>query len=231
MEEDRSVFDLKGKLGNSATRYGDHPDQIVEIFEPQHVNKGNIALIHGGYWRPEYDRAHVRPLAKALAELGWQVHLIEYRRIPGDPDATVTDIRTALSAIPEAIIIGHSAGGHLGLIAAHFPNARALIALAPVSDLVVGDESNLDGGAIHDFLGEPAINRRDLNPIELPIQISTVLIHGDKDIRVPIELSRAFYTNHPDITYIELTDIGHFELIDPRTDAWRVLKGELKKFE
>jgi len=231
MEEDRSVFYLKGHLGNSATRYGEDPDQIIEIFDAASNFKGNIALVHGGYWRPEYDRAHLRPLAKALAEEGWQVHLIEYRRIPGNPDAAVSDINSALHLIPEAVIIGHSAGGHLGLITSKNENVQALIALAPVADLVAGDGAELDEGAIRDFLGEPAAQRLDLNPQSNPTYVPTILIHGSEDIRVPVEMSRVFIAAHPGTSYIELEGTGHFELIDPRTDAWEVLKTELKKFE
>lgn len=76
-------------------------------------------LIHGGYWRPEYDRVHLRPFAAALSALGYQVISLEYRRIPGNPDAMVADIDLAIKNLPtdDFVLIGHSAGGHLALVA------------------------------------------------------------------------------------------------------------------
>ena len=114
-EEDRSVFELEGRVGESTTAYGPHSDQVIEEFEPPPPILGEIALIHGGYWRPEYDRTHLRPLAQALARTGWRTHLVEYRRIPGNPDSTIDDIKLALDVVGDCIVIGHSAGGHRAL--------------------------------------------------------------------------------------------------------------------
>jgi acetyl esterase/lipase len=92
-EEDRSVFDLPTVDPTSTFKYGEFPEQVGDIFAPK-VKKFNtlLVLIHGGYWRPEYDRVHLRPFAAALSELGYQVISLEYRRIPGNPDAMVADI-------------------------------------------------------------------------------------------------------------------------------------------
>ena len=231
IEEDRSVFDLAGRAGDAITSYGASNDQVIEEFEPVVPVLGDITLIHGGYWRPEYDRVHLRPLAQALAEKGWRTHLMEYRRIPGNPDATIDDIKGALDTIGNCILIGHSAGGHLALTAQGHDSVLGVIALAPVSDLVTGDNENYDDGAIREFLGGPAAERLDLNPQSNPITKPTVVIHGSEDIRVPVTQSRNFLSAHPTAGYIELEETGHFELIDPRHDAFKLLMNELKKFE
>ena len=57
-------------------------DALMEILEA----RGVVVVIHGGFWRPAYDRAHLRPLATALREEGRTVVSVEYRRVPGDPD-------------------------------------------------------------------------------------------------------------------------------------------------
>jgi pimeloyl-ACP methyl ester carboxylesterase len=69
-----------------------------------------------------------------------------------------------------------------------------------------------------------------INPLSNPIAKPTTLIHGSQDIRVPISQSREFLKAHPTIGYIELEETGHFELIDPRQDAFSLLINELKKF-
>jgi len=229
-EEDRSVFELVGRAGDVINSYGPHPDQVIEEFKPALPILGEIALIHGGYWRPEYDRVHQRPLARALADTGWRVHLVEYRRIPGNPDASIDDVKSALETIGDCVLIGHSAGGHLALIAQGHESVHGVIALAPVSDLVIGDAENYDDGAIREFLGVPAAERLDLNPQSNPITKPTVVIHGTEDIRVPVEQSRNFLSIHPIVGYIELEETGHFELIDPRHDAFTLMINELKKF-
>jgi acetyl esterase/lipase len=60
--------------------------------------------------------------------LGWRTHVIEYRRIPGNPDATIDDIKHALDAIGNCVVIGHSAGGKLtALLQAHIQAAGAVL--------------------------------------------------------------------------------------------------------
>jgi len=213
--EDRSVFELSAEPSDEVVRYGDLPDQLIE----RYGNKGGkkVVLIHGGYWRPEYDRVHLRPFAAALADQGFDTYLIEYRREPGNPNATVEDVFTAIKLVGESVVIGHSAGGHLALLATQLDEVKSAIALAPVSDLVSGEQLNLDDGAIQSFLGQSAESRSDLEPIRVGInEKSVTLFHGSDDIRVPVELSRDFAVKYSTVQYYELPGIGHFELIDPR---------------
>lgn len=229
-EEDYSVFELVGLVGDVLTSYGPHDDQVIEVFEPIAPLLGAIALIHGGYWRPKFDRVHLRPLARALAEEGWRSHLVGFRRIPGSPDASVDDVNSALGIIGSCVLIGHSSGGHLALTAQGHQSVQAIIALAPVSDLVTGDHENYSDGAVSEFLGVPAVERLDLNPHSKLITKPTVLMHGCDDTRVPVGQSRNFISAHPTAGYIELEEIGHFQFIDPRQDTFALLINELKKF-
>ena len=213
--EDRSVFDLTAEASDEVIRYGDLPDQLTERFGNPRGKK--VALIHGGYWRPEYDRVHLRPFAAAIASEGFDTYLIEYRREPGNPDSTVDDVFAAIKLVGECAVIGHSAGGHLALLATQLDEVESAIALAPVSDLVEGEQLNLDDGAVQSFLGQSAESRSDLDPIRVGIGAKPVTIfHGIEDARVPVELSRNFAVKYSNVQYYELSGIGHFELIDPR---------------
>ncbi len=216
--------------------YGPEPDQVLEIFG---AGSPIIALIHGGYWRPEYSGEHVRPLAAALARtLDARVVNVEYRRIPGDPDASIDDVTSAIAHLygqegSPLLLIGHSAGGHLALLAQHrLPEqVRAVVALAPVSDLALAEELDLDEGAVRAHLGCAAAERRNLDPRWLHSQSETespptiTLIHGDADIRVPIAMSRAF----PAGELIELSGVGHFELIDPGSAEFEVVAEAVRR--
>jgi acetyl esterase/lipase len=215
--EDRSILDRPG------------PEPTGDLFVPPPgvPRLGRLALIHGGFWRPSFNRRHLRPMAAALGELGWEVVSLEYRRVPGDPDVTVGDVRAALSALAPDVIAGHSAGGHLALWAAAALRLKA-VALAPVADLELGERLGLDGDAVRAFLGGPAAGRPDLDPIKLPSPRAT-LIHGSLDSIVPIGLSTAYVKAHPDSRLVELADTAHFELIDPLSDAWPIVIQELQR--
>ena len=204
---------------------------MVEIFG---AGEPTIAFIHGGYWRPEYDRLHARPAIAALARaLDSAVANIEYRRIPGDPNASIDDVTSAIKSLRNGtgepiVLIGHSAGAHLALCVQQIipEHIAAVIALAPVSDLIVAQEMGLDDEAVTAYLGGSATDRPDLDPHtfirnSLPITV----IHGDADIRVPVEMSRKLDADE----YFELTGVGHFELIDPLSPHFNVVLEATRK--
>jgi acetyl esterase/lipase len=64
--EDRSVFELPYEKPDKTITFGKSDDQVIDFYLPSDQKKPLIVLIHGGYWRPEYDRKHLAPLARAL---------------------------------------------------------------------------------------------------------------------------------------------------------------------
>ena len=217
--------------------YGDGPDRVGDVYLPA-PGAGDgvpVVLVHGGYWRPEYDRAHLRPMAAACADAGHPTLLLGYSRVPGDPDAAVTDLRRGVAAAGEAlpggrpVLVGHSAGGHLALVLAADPQTRArgCLALAPVADLRDADRLDLDGGAVREFLGAAAQHRTDLDPVRLPPPaIPVTVLHGDADTLVPPHLSDA-YCRATGSRLVALPGIAHFAVIDPLSAAWPAVMAEL----
>jgi acetyl esterase/lipase len=139
--------------------------------------------------------------------------------------------------------LGHSAGGHLALWVAahrHLPAdnllhtanplpLRAAVSLAGVVDLRQAWQLRLSNGVVKQLIGGTPEKYPDryaaASPIELlPLGIRQVLIHGDQDDTVPIEISRRYrdaaHREGDDVTLIELPGAGHFELIDPRAREW-----------
>ena len=108
-------------------------DQSCDLFLPKsNPRLGDrwpvIIAIHGGCWRARYDRLHLRPFCRALADQGYAVWSIEYRRTDngGEWPVIFEDVKGALSRLDEAaknhpldlsrvVVTGHSAGGHLAL--------------------------------------------------------------------------------------------------------------------
>ena len=232
--EDRRVLTRLERGPDRVWSYGEDADQRADVYLPGTAsNRTTVVLVHGGFWRPEYDRQHLRPLAAHLADRGHLVVSLDYRRLPGDPDAAIADVRAALTALagepwlPARAVqaMGHSAGGHLVLlVAADPPGAlQSAVALAPVASLMEADRRGLDGDAVRAFLGSDPSTRPDLDPAQRPAPtIPVAIVHGQRDSTVPIELSTLYLDaldEQPRPTLVALAGTGHFELIDPRSVA------------
>jgi acetyl esterase/lipase len=160
-------------------RYGDHPDQVIDVRMPTRGSSRPLVIfIHGGFWMAEYDRTRAGsgPLAADLVGSGYPVATIEFRRVGqegGGWPGTFTDVAAAVGRAPELIaealsargrsvpdlsrpiLAGHSAGGHLALWSASQATVavRGVLALAPVADLVLGHRLGLGDGAVAALLG------------------------------------------------------------------------------
>jgi acetyl esterase/lipase len=224
--------------------YGPDEEQVADVRFPRRsaVDRPLLVLLHGGFWRPEFDRAHVRPMTEALGSAGWATVAPEYRRIPGRPDLAVEDVHAAVRAIagrPELarrrderiLLVGHSAGGHLALHAAATlepPSTVAgVLALAPVADLRRAQALGLGADAVVAFLGQDAAARPDLDPARLPAPAGPVrIVHGTGDGIVPLEVSESYLRHHPRSVLVPVP-AGHLALIDPRSAAWSTVLGAL----
>ena len=200
-----------------------------------------IVLIHGGCWLNAFDIQHSYPLSSALAQAGYAVWSLEYRRTgdaggawPGSFD----DIRqglaftSKLSAHPvdldRMVIMGHSAGGHLALLAAsENQNIDAVIGLAAITDIVEYSRGkNSCQTATIDFMGgvyeaNPAAYEA-ANPAGKPLNDRTLLLQGDMDVIVPREQSQL-----PGATTVVSEAAGHFDWLHPGTRAYQLLLSTL----
>ncbi|MGD9955999.1 MAG: alpha/beta fold hydrolase [Candidatus Nanopelagicales bacterium] len=240
MPDDESILDRASSPLDAVVRWGAGPDDVAD------VRYGDpalplVVLIHGGFWRPAYDRVHVRATTEGLNRDGWTVVAPEYRRTPGDPDATTADVAAALAALPgllagrhngRVVVLGHSAGGHLALWAAAAAAAPGLVltvALGAVASLALAESADLGSGAVAAFLGGPATGRPDLDPALLPTPSSeVVLVHGAEDVVVPPEQAAAYAAAHPRARVVEVPGCGHFGVIDPESDAWHAVVGAVR---
>lgn len=224
-------------LPDAVVRYGDHDLAVVDLHLPANPAGTLVVLIHGGFWKQEYDRTHTRAQARALAEAGCVVATPEYRRVGGGGGwpTTATDVEHAVAALPglldglgvpwqRAVLTGHSAGGHLALwlLSRSLPVAfEVVVPVAGVVDLVRAEELDLGGGAVTRFLdgADPAA----ADPMTLLGEAPAAavrMVHGTADDTVPVELSRNFVASHPWAELDELPGVDHFAFLDPADPAW-----------
>jgi pimeloyl-ACP methyl ester carboxylesterase len=108
------------------------------------------------------------------------------------------------------------------------PRLRGAVSLSGLVDLRRGSELGLSDGAVDRLLGGPAASLPErlalASPYELlPLGVPQLLIHGQLDRHVPIELSRRYAERAAalgdPVELVELPATGHFELIDP--ECWQ----------
>jgi acetyl esterase/lipase len=237
----RAVLTRPAPPPDAILRYGDHPDQVADLRLPATgvPPRPLVVVVHGGFWRQEYDRRHTGPLAADLASRGWPVAQLEYRRTGGSGGwpGTFADIAAGLTLLPGLVaeawpaaalhglacplLVGHSAGGHLALWWASRARVAGVVALAPVTDLSEAHRLDLDGGAVESLLGggPDEVPHRYAYATPSAIAHPAVVLHGRLDRQVPVQLSREWAAT-TGIPFIELPDIEHFGLIDPESSAW-----------
>ncbi|MEE9416867.1 MAG: alpha/beta hydrolase [Acidimicrobiales bacterium] len=219
--------------------YGSHSSQYVESWRNDGAADDAPAavLLHGGYWRAKYSCDLMHPLARHLVSHGWRVLNIEYRRI-GEVDHPWLAMRDdvlaglALWADQSFVLVGHSAGGHLALWAATAmadAEPLAVVALAPVSDLVAADELDLSEGAARELMGAcPNESRGSYHAASprqlLPLGVPQLVVHGAIDNNVPPAMSKyyaqAARNAGDEVLYMAPMDVDHFDVIDPTAAVW-----------
>ena len=140
-------------------------------------------------------------------------------------------------------IIGHSAGGHLALWLTgrhrigkgsllhtdQKQDITSIISLAGVADLRLAWRQKLGHGIVARLMGGTPDEHSDRynagSPIELlPTGARQVLVHGTDDNTVPVSQSEAYVEKAEKLgdrpTLVRLEGIGHYELIDPESEAW-----------
>jgi len=201
--------------------YGSDPSQFGDLYLPAKQRRpGTVVLFHGGWWGPKYGADNLDAAAADLAERGWVVWNIEYRRLGlgGGYPSTLEDAAAAIDHLAtledvdteRVVAIGHSAGGHLAVwaagrskLAAGAPGAgpavelAGVISLAGVLDLGTAAREMIGNGAAIDFMGgspdECPRRYAVADPLsQVPIPAAVRCVHARADDRVPFTESEAY---------------------------------------
>ncbi len=234
-----AVQALPARAADHVFQYGPAVQQFAELWLPASQQPAPVMVfVHGGCWLNAYGLDYSRAMATALAAKGYAVWSIEYRRL-GDPGGgwpgSQDDIVSAITALrmqharrtdwTNWVLSGHSAGGHLSLLAVPFlDNASAptaVLALAPIVNLETyarGEEGCNQAGA--EFLAtvpDPAL----ANPRRRAAPAGTVVLLGRDDRIIPFRQIDDWPQR------LVTADAGHFDWVHPGTPAWRRFLKEL----
>jgi len=193
-----------------------------------------VVSVHGGYFAAEYDRSVNEPLSRMLASLGLLVANIDYRRTSScdDPMDTVADVRAAIGAVVgqaagrPVVVVGHSAGGYLTVAGSTVPGVTGALPLSPATNLAECCLEGWDEGAIAAWIGchhtdDPARwDRMELSSVGMG-EAPMVVLHGVDDRVVFASQSEAFVAAHPQVRLELLPGTGHYEFLDPESEAAR----------
>ena len=168
--------------------------------------------------------------------------------------ATFADVAAGIDLLADAgdlnldqvITVGHSAGGQLAVWAAARAGLPAsasgsapvvavtgAVSMAGVLDLTTAAQTGLGGGATTDLLGGGPDDVPDRYAVadpmrRLPLGVPTVAVHARDDDVVPFGYSEGFVaaaTAAGDRSALVEVYGGHFDVIDPATDAWGAVAG------
>jgi 3-dehydroquinate dehydratase II len=214
--------------------YADHADAVVDIRRPEGAGPYPlIVLVHGGFWRHLWTRDIMDGIAVDLTRRGFLTANVEYRRVGtgGGWPQSAQDVATAIDTVANAespssvTVVGHSAGGHLAVMARSLTTHPYLpVSLAGVLDLEAGPD--LGAGAVPRFLGD--VSARSASPASAARNIGPVLaVHGDADDTVPIGQSLTYGRANPDCHVVTLEGVGHQDFLDRSDPAWSRVIGLL----
>ncbi|AEV87112.1 putative arylformamidase [Actinoplanes sp. SE50] len=216
-------------------RYGDSSWQRIDIYEPgDSAPRCRAVLIHGGFWRHDRTALDLEPLACALVARGCGVAVLEYRPVwdGGAFPASVQDCVAAMAALEgsderwrDAVVTGHSAGGHLALSAlAGRAGKRRVVLLAPVTDLESAAELEVGDGAIGHFLAKHhAVGGRTVEAVPVIGSADVtelVVVQAENDQAVPSALmdrqvARWRHDGLP-VTHHLVAGARHMHLVNPQ---------------
>lgn len=246
-----AVLERRAAPPTRTAPYGDAPDQVYDVREPAHPLGATALVVHGGFWRPEYDRTHAGSQAAALADAGFHVAVAEYRRdrmSPTSLPAALPDVRGAVAAVradgslpAPLVLVGHSAGGQLVAWAANQPWADGLggvVVLAGCVDLLAADAMDLGDGAARDWIGAAPEAAPDVwraaDPVTaLPPRVPVRLLHGRRDDIVPVAVTGRYVERAAalgaDVALDVLDGCGHYSLIDPDAPAFAAVVATIRR--
>jgi acetyl esterase/lipase len=219
-------LDLMNPLADDLTQYGFASWNI----EYRRVSADGVAGNHGSGWPGTL--TDVAQAADYIGELASQYNL----------------------DLERVFTLGHSAGGHLALWLAarsRLPENSALtttttplpiafaVSQAGAIDLDLMWQVRQQNSPVANFLGgtpsEVPERYALASPARLlPLSVPQLLVHGQADDIVPIQISQVYLAaahqaGDTEASLLALPNVDHFDVIDPTTEVWAKTRQALQK--
>ncbi len=211
-------------------KYGEAPLQTLDIFPSDIPNSPIVIFIHGGYWRA-LDKRSYSFVAEPFVNNNCTTCIVNYRLIPTvDMKMALNDIETSIRWIQKnasdyngnsnkLIVCGHSAGGHLALMAYLMnENLRSAIQaicslsgifdLAPIKNSYLNQMLQLNEEDVVLY----SVSNKDLSALKCPVLLSV----GANETDLFIEESKNLYTKNRSeapIEYYQYPELNHYQIV------------------
>ncbi len=220
------------------SRYGDHTEQVIDLRVPAGGAERLAVTVHGGAWENIWTRDILDAIAVDLYRRGWATANIEYRRVgsgggwPATVDDVVAAARHAAAVtgidISEAVLVGHSAGGHLALLAARDLSPATVVPLAAITDMVTAHNHPPLRNSGKGFLGgRPTEEHAAASPLNDPPRVRHVIVHGTADETVPHRDTKAYIKRLAaegiPFEVVPAEGIDHNQPADPAHPTWQAV--------
>ncbi|WP_189403656.1 alpha/beta hydrolase [Alteromonas halophila] len=231
---------LAARTPDAVLAYGEDPLQRIFTWQASGETKASVVFIHGGCWLNAYNIDHSRGFLTDLAARGYTVYGVEYRRTGdegGGWPGTFTDVREALQMLEKRLndshpvyVLGHSAGGHLALLAAPaLAFADKIIGLAAITDIAeYAKGDNSCQAATPAFMQRPREQApeawHNANPRSYTMPASVLLMQGGADAIVPARQSV-----WRGVAQQLIEGSGHFDWLHPKSAAFAALLSVLNQ--
>ena len=215
--------------------YGNHPLQAVDYFPASQGHSPIVVFIHGGYWRA-LDKSAYRFIARPFHQAGCATCQVNYRLAPevgleeivNDVIAALQSIEnhaTAINGNPRALYLsGHSAGGHLALIAAMrlqqandpllssikgILSVSGLFDLDPIRQSFLNEDLQLDPATVAKF--SPILN--ETFQTDIPMDFAVGASETEAFITQSRDINERMLANGNRSQFTLLPDLNHFNIV------------------
>ena len=201
--------------------WGPHQRQFGELRMPDGAGPHPVVvMLHGGCWLADYDHGYMAGLAEAMRNEGFAVWTVGFRRI-GEPGG----------GWPNTLFDVAEGTDHVRELAVEHP-------IDPERVVAVGlsDRRTCSDAATRLIGGSPDLHPERYalaSPTErVPLGVKQILVNGALDATWS-EPADAYYeaalqAGDPVERRI-VAGAGHFELVDPRSSAWPVVRDALRE--
>ncbi|MEL0018623.1 MAG: alpha/beta hydrolase [Rickettsiales bacterium] len=218
-------------------RFGDGPQETLDLHLPAAPGGAVHAFIHGGYWRA-LDKSEFSYLCEPLVDAGAIVANVNYDLCPAvSVETIVGQTRAALAWLyrnaedfgagdPRVHVSGHSAGGHLAamMLATDWPAYGAdlpadmirsvttisgVFDLDPIPHLPTNEDIRLDADMAH------RMSPQFLDPAhDAPMTVFAGGGELSEFVRQSKDFADAWSGKLSAVEYVELAGLNHFSIVD-----------------